>query len=89
MDEFADYIIKVLPLIFNGKIPDDILSKHEWGVIPESYYEKIIDFINKIGYEIPREKEDDEESMKFSYWPHYVVNKLEKILGQKRWNLYP
>jgi hypothetical protein len=44
-DEFIDFLIKVLPILFNGKIPDDIISRHGKGTINWNYYEKILEFL--------------------------------------------
>lgn len=92
IDEFTDYIIAALPLIFDGKVPDDILSREEDGMIPQSYYEKITDFLIEIGHEMPNGSSDwgygESAGKDFDSWPAFVVARLEVMLGQKRWDRY-
>jgi hypothetical protein len=91
--EFTDYVITVLPLIFDGKIPEDILSKKEAGMLPSSYYGEIAKFLTEIGHEMPNGNSDwegpvENSPKEFEYWTTPIVQKLEQILGQKRWSEY-
>ena len=87
-EEFTNYVIWVLPIIFGGKIPDDILSKNEQGMLPQSYYEKIRDFLDKMGHTGNGEKifGDDSETpnnISFAYWPRFIRTELEKMGYQR------
>jgi hypothetical protein len=86
-DEFVDFLIEALPYIFNGKIPDDILSlsEIEGGILPWSYYNQIIKFlertkktyINKYG-----EIDDDWDGCNLKFitsWPAEVKTELLKL----------
>ena len=93
IEEFTNHIIAALPLIFDGKIPEDILSKEEDGMLPESYYGKIAWWLSENGFEMPngiRDWEGKYESSppEFKYWTTPIVQKLEQMLGQKRWAQY-
>lgn len=90
IDELVDYIIDALPIIFDGKIPDDILSKEENGMVPSSYYIKIIEFLNRVGHESPNGNYDWTfiNDPGVAFWPILLINRLERILGQKRWDPY-
>ena len=57
VEELADFIMSVLPEIFNGKIPDDILINSEgmpnkFIKIKGIYYDKIINFLNSINLKL-------------------------------------
>lgn len=93
IQEFTDFIIAALPLIFGGKIPEDILSKHENGMLPESYYGKIAYWLSERGFEMSDGNSDWESEIsrvpeEFAYWTTPIVKRLEQILGQKRWSEY-
>jgi hypothetical protein len=93
IEEFTNHIIAALPLIFDGKIPEDILSKKEGGMLPESYYGKIAWWLSENGFEMPNGNTDweahpDSAPEGFKYWSTPIVERLEQILGQKRWSEY-
>jgi hypothetical protein len=87
IEEFVDYIIKAMPLIFGGKIPEDILSKGEEGIIPESYYSEIVKWLSR-GFEMPDGDSDWDftTNTEFNTWTLQIEQRLEEILGQKRWS---
>ena len=92
--ELVDYIMIMLPNIFDGKIPDDILSKKEAGVLPESYYEQIEKFLCDAGHTMicgttirfKNVTKFDTEIMPVDFvkWPSYVREELIKK-GYKRY----
>lgn len=93
IEEFTDYVITALPIIFNGKIPEDILSKKESGMLPEKYYGAIANFLTEIGHEMPNGNSDWETNVNdcpedFKFWTTPVKERLEQILGEKRWLEY-
>lgn len=93
IEEFTDYIITALPVIFNGKIPEDILSKEEPGMLPEKYYGKIAWWLSENGFEMPNGNNEwegpiDNSPREFAYWTTSIVQRLEQMLGQKRWSEY-
>jgi len=93
IEEFTNHIIAALPLIFGGKIPEDILSRQEDGMLPNTYYGKIAWWLTENGFEMPNGDSDWEAgpanvSKEFSYWPTSIVERLEQILGEKRWARY-
>lgn len=93
IEEFTDYIIMALPIIFNGKIPEDILSKEESGMLPEKYYGKISWWLTENGFEMPNGNNDwegpiDNVPNEFTYWTTPIVQRLEQMLSQKRWSEY-
>jgi hypothetical protein len=93
IEEFTNHIITALPLIFDGKIPEDILSSHESGMLPEKYYEKIAWWLTENGFEMPNGNNDwegpiDNATAEFKFWSTPIVQKLEQILGEKRWSEY-
>ena len=93
IEEFTDYVITALPVIFNGKIPEDILSKEESGMLPEKYYGQIANFLTEIGHEMPNGNSDWETHVDncpeyFKFWPTVIKDRLEQILDQKRWTEY-
>jgi hypothetical protein len=93
IEEFSNHVIAALPLIFGGKIPEDILSKKEGGQLPESYYGKIAWWLSERGFEMPNGNSDwearpENAPKEFAYWPTPLVQKLEQMLGQKRWSEY-
>ena len=90
IEEFTDFIIMALPLIFNGKMPEDILSKKERGVLPMSYYDKIAKWLTDIGHEMPNGNSNWKSKIEivdkeFRFWTTPIARKLEEILGEKRW----
>ena len=97
ISEFINYIIMVLPIIFDGKIPDDILSKPETGILPSSYYRKIRIFMHNCGHQVMsnngsidifREFLDYDDSIgEFLYWPELIKKELKKM-GYVRDKLY-
>jgi len=93
IEEFTNHIIAALPLIFGGKIPEDILSRQEDGMLPNTYYGKIVWWLTENGFEMPNGNSDWEAGpanvpKEFSYWPTSIVERLEQILGEKRWARY-
>ena len=93
IEEFTDHVIAALPLIFGGKMPKDILSKKEGGMLPEKYYGQIAYWLSEKGFEMPNGNNDweghiDMAPKEFAYWTTPLVQKLEQMLGQKRWSEY-
>jgi hypothetical protein len=93
IEEFTNHIIAALPLIFDGKIPEDILSKKEGGMLPETYYGKIAWWLAEKGFEMPNGNSEwegpiDNAPKDFAYWTTPIVQKLEQMFGQKRWSEY-
>jgi len=57
VEELSNFIISVLPEIFGGEIPKDILihdkgMPHKFIKIKGIYYDKIIDFLNSINLKL-------------------------------------
>ena len=95
--EFINYIMPVLPTIFGSKIPDDILSRKEAGMLPQSIYLTIRDFLKKCGHKtidgtgnlVNAFSNDDESTAGIlTFWPGLIKTELEK-LGYTRTNDYP
>jgi hypothetical protein len=85
-EEFHDYIIKMLPEIFDGEIPDDILSKKDVGRIPQCYYKKIYNYLKEQDILIANTNINpiSEHSLnqgyhEFYYWPQEIRKKLIKL----------
>lgn len=81
INEFTEYIIIVLPYIFSGKIPDDILSKKEAGMLSASYYLKITKFLDKCGHQQSNGNDlwrgSDNTPSEFQFWPALIKKALE------------
>jgi hypothetical protein len=75
-NEFYDYVIYILPYIFDGKIPDDILSKDEDGILPQSYFEIINNKLLDIDYEIDGRIIHPANG---TSWPANIRARLEKM----------
>ena len=87
VDEFTNYLVDaVIPYIYGGKIPEDILKNVENGrIISIELYEKLVDFLEKHKYKM---KDNSEvyvyPSMpsSFTRWLYKLKNKL-KARGYK------
>lgn len=93
IEEFTDHVMAALPLIFGGKIPEDILSKREGGMLPESYYGKIAWWLTENGFEMPNGNNDwegpiDNAPKGFAFWTTPITQRLEQMLGEKKWSEY-
>ena len=89
IEELLDFVIKALPDMFDGKIPDDILSKDPKGILPIEYFNKICFNLKKYNKtyidDADGEKNDDWQisSPVFSGWVFDLREKLREM-GYKR-----
>jgi hypothetical protein len=88
IDEFVDYIISAMPLIFNGEIPDDILNSEEHLWLPIAYFQKIATWLKKEKFEMPNGNTNWDYTFgmsdEFAHWPKSIALRLEQMLDQKR-----
>lgn len=92
IEDFTHYILAALPLIFGGRIPHDILSSKENGIIPQSYFDKICFWLSDKGFQMPNGNSDwantENTDPDFIHWPEPIIKELENQLGEKRWQPY-
>jgi hypothetical protein len=51
VDEFVDYVIEiVLPYLYDGSIPEDILYKSPKGIIHQAYFDNLVIFFHEHEY---------------------------------------
>jgi hypothetical protein len=84
-DVFINYLLKILPHIFGGAIPNDIISSG-WGIINQEYFIKISKYLREHNkkffnkkYDAPSDIWEDGDGHEFLSWPGALRPKLIKM----------